>query len=71
MESDLVRRISNWLRRGSGRMQYLTIISDQVLSRVDRPGMHESHWADPYRGCQPVVIGPVTIPSIGVEGGFF
>lgn len=26
---------------------------------------------DPYRGCQPVVIGPVTIPSIGVEGGFF
>lgn len=24
---------------------------------------------DGYRGCQPVVIGPVTIPSIGVEGG--
>ncbi|MBW2525810.1 MAG: TonB-dependent receptor [Deltaproteobacteria bacterium] len=25
---------------------------------------------DAYRGCQPVVIGPVTIPSIGVEGGY-
>ena len=52
IESEMVRRISNWLRRGSGRMQYLTIIADGILNRVVRPGMRESHWADPYRGCQ-------------------
>ena len=52
MESEMVRRVSGWLRQGKGRVEYFTIIVDKVLSYVNVKFLPFHHWADPYRGCQ-------------------
>lgn len=52
MEDEMVRRISDWLRTGKGRVEYFTLLVDRILAPAPAPSLPFGHWADPYRGCQ-------------------
>jgi DNA repair photolyase len=52
IERDLLRKVCGWLRKGRGRMEYLTIIVDRILAPAHGDDLPADHWADPYRGCQ-------------------
>lgn len=52
MEEEMVRRISDWLRTGKGRVEYFTLLVDRILVPAADGSLPYGHWADPYRGCQ-------------------
>jgi DNA repair photolyase len=45
-------QVASWLRRGGGRIDYLSIVASEFVIPQPSDTLPWTHFADPYRGCQ-------------------